>query len=104
MEIDLSIHRALPILSQLLKRTDGLHSFGICSYALDPDALHHIAQHGIDAARVLFLDCDDGECSMVEGVHAFDGWHFENKLGGVYESKNSGHTSQILMMEMEDTE
>jgi hypothetical protein len=71
---------------------------------VDPDALQQIAQHGIDVARVLFLDCDQGECSMVEGTHAPDGWHFENRLGGVYESNNPGHTSKILMMEMEDTE
>lgn len=64
-----------------------------------------MTQQGIEAARVLFLDCDNGECSMIEGTHATDGgWHLENKLGGVYESRNTGHSSQLLMMEMEDTE
>jgi len=71
---------------------------------VDPDAIHHLAQHGVDAARVLFLECDNNECSIVEGFKTSDGWHFENKLGGVYENHSPTHTSRILMMEMEDTE
>jgi len=50
------------------------------------------------------LDCDNHDCSMVEGVKDAQGWHFENKLGGAYETGNPDHTSRILMMEMDDTE
>lgn len=71
---------------------------------VDPDAIHHLTQHGVEAARVLFLDCDNHECSVVEGFKTGDGWHFENKLGGVYERHSAAHTSKILMMEMDDTE
>ena len=70
----------------------------------DPEALQHLAQHGVDAARVVFLDCDNHECNMVEGTKMADGWMMQDKFGHHYETSAPGHTSKLLMMEMEDTE
>ena len=94
---------------------------------LDPEALHHLVQNGVDAARVVFLDCDNNnhECNMVEGIRVDDygrsgatsGWLMQDKLGGgqsyyphdhraadTSASSSLGHTSTLLMMEMDDTE
>ena len=94
---------------------------------LDPEALHHLVQNGVDAARVVFLDCDNNnhECNMVQGIRVDDyygrsgatsGWLMQDKLGGgqsyyphhpaadTSSSSSSGHTSTLLMMEMDDTE
>ena len=93
---------------------------------IDPEALHHLVQNGVDAARVVFLDCDNNnhECNMVEGIRVADyygrgggdasGWMMQDKLGGgqsyyAYRSdgsssSSSGHTTTLLMMEMDDTE
>jgi hypothetical protein len=42
---------------------------------------------------------------MVDGWRAGDQWHFENRLGGeTWETPTPGHTTKVLMMEIEDDE
>ena len=61
-------------------------------------------QHGADAARVVLIDCDQQDCSMIDGTKMADGWHFENRLGGDVDTNGPDHHTQFLMMELEDTE
>lgn len=63
-------------------------------------------QHGADAARVVLLDCDQQDCSMIDGTKMSDGWHFENRMGGGdnIDTTGPGHHTEFLMMELEDTE
>lgn len=58
-----------------------------------------------EAVGVVFLDCEDHECSMVDGYKDAGGWHFENRLNGEeYHSPSAGHSVNVLMVEMDECE
>ena len=60
-----------------------------------PDIIHHA-----DAARVVFMECNQEGCAMAEGVKDSAGWH----VNGGLEAGAGGEVKKVLMMEMEDTE
>ena len=58
-----------------------------------------------EAVGVVFLECEDHECSMVDGYKDSHGWHFENRLNGEeYHSPLPGHSVNVLMVEVEECE
>ena len=63
----------------------------------------HIAQHCDNAALVKFVNCDGGECELLEAVHEHDGsWSFHSDGPAAADMWNQ--RSEVIMMEMEYTE
>lgn len=77
-----------------------LLTFNITSVLLDPEVVHHIAQMGEEAARVVLMECDQEECVMVDGWKEMDGWHFSEGL----QEGHGPHNHKVLMWDLDDTE
>eukprot|EP00586_Coscinodiscus_wailesii_P001195 CAMPEP_0172485330 /NCGR_PEP_ID=MMETSP1066-20121228/13361_1 /TAXON_ID=671091 /ORGANISM="Coscinodiscus wailesii, Strain CCMP2513" /LENGTH=102 /DNA_ID=CAMNT_0013250543 /DNA_START=65 /DNA_END=373 /DNA_ORIENTATION=+ len=81
--------------------TSRLSSSTTSRFGVDPNIVHHLEEHGNDAASAVFISCDDEGCEMVEGTHEHDGsWHFDAKGPA---SPQDGK-SRVLMMVMDDDE
>mmetsp|Transcript_18164 Transcript_18164/g.25604 ORF Transcript_18164/g.25604 Transcript_18164/m.25604 type:complete len:109 (+) Transcript_18164:103-429(+) len=66
----------------------------------DPEFLNHLAQHGEDAVRMVFLQCNDMECAQITGVKESGGWEFQGGLDGDWKQT----TTRVVSRAMEDTE